>query len=221
MDAKSLFVEAFYKERANYAGFKAEEIRAGGKRTKANPDKEDELWWLAQGPAMVQRWIDWRKSSNWKIWTDPEGKPGIELELAPRWADIPIVMFIDRVFVIPESGRLVVVDLKTGARNPESALQLAWYAAGLRSVYGIPVELGSYWDARKGEMSPVETLTRLSLPLITYWVSKFHKARQEGIYLPRITDMCRACGVNKFCAAYGGKYADRDPDFDRALAIPF
>lgn len=216
--AKGLFLEAFYLERVNYSGFRSEEIRAGGKVSRANPHKEDELWWLANGPQMVQRWISWRESSDWQVWRTPDGKPAIELALTPVWAGKPVKMFIDRVFELP-TGCLVVTDLKSGARSPASDLQLAWYAAGVNSVYGIPISYGAYWDARKGEMSPIYSLKRITLPLIEYWLSKFIEARNGGIFLPHLTNLCRACGVNRYCAAYGGTNADRDPDFGRSLEL--
>jgi hypothetical protein len=214
--ARSLFLAAFYTERAEYLGVRAADIRAGGKVSKTNPNKEDELWWLNNGPSMVQRWIDWRAESDWEIWVTPDGKPAIELELMPSWGGVPVKMFIDRVFVIPQTGALVVVDLKSGARSPDSELQLAWYAAGISSVYDVPVYLGAYWDARSGEMSGIKTLSRLTLPLLTFWVQKYVEARSAGIFLPNLTNMCRACGVNRYCAAYGGSKAEMDPDFARS-----
>lgn len=223
--ARALFLEGFYRERAAYADHKSEDIRAGGKVTKANPHKEDELWWLANGPAMVQRWMDWRESSDWQIWKTPDGKPAIELELRPIWAKTPVRMFIDRVFKLP-TDVLVVTDLKSGARSPGSDFQLAWYAAGINAVYDIPVSYGCYWDARKGEMSPIFSLGRITLPLIEFWIDKFLLARENGIFIPHLSSMCRPCGVNRYCAAYGGKYSDRDPDHKRAMQygptyIPF
>lgn len=215
--AKALFLEGFYRERANYAGIRSEDIRAGGKATKARPNKEDELWWLANGPPMVQRWMDWRESSDWKIWTTPNGEPAIELELTPTWAGVPVRMFLDRVFVLP-TNVLVVTDLKSGARSPSSELQLCWYAAGIQSVFDIEVRHGAYWNARTGDMSPIQRLARISQPLLEYWVSKFLEARGSEIFLPQPSNLCRACGVNRYCAAYGGKFAAMDPDFERSFS---
>lgn len=210
--AQALFLEGFYRERAQFASHRGDQIRAGGKATKANPYKEDELWWLAHGPAMVQRWIEWRAASDWRIWWTPDKEPAIELELTPTWAGVPVRMFLDRVFVLP-TNVLVVADIKSGARSPASDLQLAWYAAGILSVYGVHIQHGTYWDARSGDMSPIKPLARITQPLIEFWVSQFLSAKAAGIYLPHLTNMCRACGVNRFCAAYGGHLADRDPDF--------
>lgn len=210
--ARSLFLQGFYAERAQYAQHHSQDIRAGGKATRANPDKEDELWWLSAGPEMVQRWMDWRTSSDWKIWRTPQDQPAIELELQPTWAGVPVRMFVDRVFVLP-TGVLVVVDLKSGARSPQSDLQLAWYACGIKSVYNVDVSYGAYWDARKGLMSDISTLTNITVGLVEVWVSKFVQAKTHEIYLPNLSHFCRACGVNRYCAAFGGARASVDPDY--------
>lgn len=220
-EAKRLFHQHFYEARAEYSDVPAQDIRAAGGRTKAEPNGEDELWWLRNGPSMVQRWIDWRQACGWEIWMAPDGRAAIELELFPTFGDVPVKMFIDRVFRIPETGQLVVVDLKSGRRTPNSDLQLAFYAAGIKCHFGIDVPHGAYWMARTGELSPVQPIDRFSLPLLTYWVKKFVAAKEHGIFLPHLTDMCRACGVNRYCYAYGGKKSSSDPDSDKALGLSF
>lgn len=217
--AEALFLEGFYQSRAEYGNVPAKDIRSAGRPTKDRPNGEDELWWLANGPAMVQRWIDWRKSSGWDVWKAPDGRPGIELELMPTFGDVPVKMFIDRIFVIPQTRNAVVVDLKSGKRTPASDLQLAFYAAGIKAEFGIDISYGAYWMARTGELTPIQSIARYSLPLLTYWVNKFVEARESGIYLPNLTELCRACGVNRYCYAFGGAKSDKDPDSD--AAIPF
>lgn len=219
LHAKDLFVREFYSSRSEYGDAPSHEIRAAGRPTKDNPNGEDELWWLKHGPPMVQRWIDWRAASGWEIWRTPDGRPAIELELFPLFGEVPVKMFIDRVFRIPETGALVVVDLKSGKRTPGSDLQLAFYAAGIKAHFGIDVLFGAYWMARTGDLTPVQNISRFSLPLLTAWVKKFVDAKAAGIFLPHLTEMCRACGVNKYCFAYGGKRSELDPD--SGVAIPF
>lgn len=219
--AGALFLEGFYQSRADYGNVPANEIRSAGRPTKVNPRGEDELWWLTNGPQMVQRWIDWRQASGWEIWTAPDGRPGIELELMPVFGEVPVKMIIDRVFTIPETRVPVVVDLKSGKRTPASDLQLAFYAAGIKAEFGISIEHGAYWMARTGELTPVQSIARYTVPLLTHWVRQFAFARSSGIYLPNITELCRACGVNRYCYAFGGSKSDRDSDAEHAIDFPF
>jgi hypothetical protein len=52
--------------------------RVGGRETKANPNKEDVVFWNTRGPMWVEGYINWRKTNkDWKIWTAPDGNPGI------------------------------------------------------------------------------------------------------------------------------------------------
>ena len=116
--------------------------RVGGRATKANPNKEDATFWQSKGPEWVEAYIAWRKqNSNWKIWTAPDGNPGIELALTPVVAGVPVKMIIDRVFEV--NGELVIVDLKTSQNTPSSTLQLGFYKLGLEQQFGIEVKWGT------------------------------------------------------------------------------
>ena len=126
--------------------------RIGGRSTKANPNKEDINFWHTSGPMWVEQYIAWRKANpNWKIWTTPDGRPAIELELIPVIAGVPIKMVIDRVFEV--NGQLVIVDLKTSQNTPSSTLQLGFYKLGLEVTFGTDalggeIEWGNYYMSR-------------------------------------------------------------------------
>lgn len=186
---------------------------AGKNRAKTRPNGEDATWWRANGPKMVQAWIDWRTKNRWPIWTTPDGQPGIELPVEvviPGLSD-ELWMVIDRVFEHP-SGDLIIVDLKTGSRTPESDLQLGIYRYGLFRKYGVLADRGAYWMAREGQATEPIGLQRYTPELIEKWFRKFEQAKDAGIFLPHITFRCRACAMNKFCAAYGGPLQHMDPD---------
>lgn len=214
--ASRLFHEAFEvelleraEENPNVNAWSA----AGRGKTKKNPAGEDGTWWRAHGPPMVQNWIDWRHRSGWQIWTTPEGQPGIELpiDLADGASGINVKMFIDRVFILP-SKALAIVDLKTGARTPESDLQLAIYRYGIFKQFGVDIRLGAYWMARQGECSDVFDLARFDPRLIELWLQRFKVAIEHDIFIPHPTFRCRACSLRDYCAAYGGSQSNNDPD---------
>jgi len=123
--------------------------RKAGRTTKANPDGEDESWWLEEGRRMLDSWVQFRTGQlGWSIWTTPDGKPAIEISMTPHMGDVPVQMGIDRVMVTPD-GELVIVDLKTGKYTPSSDLQLALYAVGMEKTFGIRPKYGTYWMARQ------------------------------------------------------------------------
>lgn len=185
---------------------------AKGKR-KDTPNGEDAGWWRSRGPDMVQAWVDWRAHTGWRVWTTPDGQPAIELKL--DWQSMdgqPQKAIVDRVMADPASGQLVIVDLKSGARSPESDLQLGYYRYGIYEVHGIDIRQGAYWMARTGQLSEVYDLTRFTPDLIETWMSRFTWARDNGVFLPNITFRCKACPMREYCVAYGGSRSIVDPD---------
>lgn len=172
-------------------------IRAGGRASKEYPNKEDGTWWLKHGPLMVDRWVDWRSNSGWEIWRTPEGEPAIELGLMVDMADVPVKMGIDRVMVTPE-GDLVVLDIKSGARTPQSDLQLAFYAAGLDLAFGIRPKFGTYWMARTGITSSFIDLDVMPTHKIIDMVKMFDTTRRQGLFTPNFKH-CTLCPFTAVC----------------------
>ena len=171
--------------------------RVAGRATKANPNKEDATWWNEQGPLWVEQYIQWRKANkNWKLWKTPQGAKAIELELNPIIADVPVKMVIDRVFEV--DGELVIVDLKTSSRRPNSDLQLGFYKVGLEKMLGVTVNQGNYWMSRDAGTGEMIDLSRYTLDMLEYLVSGFDKARQAGIFLPNLSS-CSYCGLTEHC----------------------
>lgn len=171
--------------------------RVAGRSTKANPDREDAVWWMNQGSIWVDNYIMWRKNNpDWKIWRTPEGAKAIEIELNPVIADVPVKMVIDRVFEV--NGQLVIVDLKTSARRPVSDLQLGFYKVGLEMQFGREVNLGNYWMSREAGTGEMIDLSRYTLSMLEYMVSGFDKARKAGVFLPNLSS-CSFCGLTEHC----------------------
>ena len=172
--------------------------RVGGRATKANPNKEDATFWQTKGPEWVEAYIAWRKhNSNWKIWTAPDGNPGIELALTPVVADVPIKMIIDRVFEV--NGELVIVDLKTSQNTPASSLQLGFYKLGLEMQFGIKIKWGTYYMSRGSNISEMVDLSEYTYEKMEYLISQFDKARKAGIFLPNTNNCQYLCGLTAHC----------------------
>lgn len=225
-DAAELFdihFQQHQEEREAESATPIESWRAGGRRSKEYPNKEDRSWWLAHGPKMVADYISWRErmlDAGWHIWQAPGGLPAIELELMATFGDIPVKMALDRVFVSPD-GELVVVDLKAGSRTPDSDLQLNFYACGMEQVMGIRPQYGSYYMARKGEWTGPVPLT-MSIGQLTAELQLFNKALDNEIFLPNRGSHCISCGVARACAAVNGAEAHLydllHPDYGKATA---
>jgi hypothetical protein len=171
--------------------------RVGGRATKERPNKEDAEFWLEQGPKWVQEYVEWRLANkNWKIWKTPQGLPAIELGIVPKFAGVPVKMIIDRIFEV--DGQPVIVDLKTSQRTPESSLQLGFYKAGIKQVFGVDINYGNYWMARQAGTGSMVDISKYTEEMITYFVENFDKARKSGVFLPN-TNNCNRCGLTEYC----------------------
>ena len=172
--------------------------RVGGRATKANPNKEDVTFWQTKGPEWVDAYIAWRKANpTWKIWTAPDGNPGIELALTPVVNDVPIKMIIDRVFEV--NGELVIVDLKTSQQTPSSSLQLGFYKLGLEQTFGIEIKWGTYYMSRGSNISEMVDLSQYTYEKMEYLIAQFDKSRKAGIFLPNTNNCQYLCGLTQYC----------------------
>lgn len=172
--------------------------RVGGRATKLNPNKEDAIFWQTAGPKWVESYIEWRKANpTWKIWTAPDGNPGIELALTPVVEGVPIKMIIDRVFEV--NGELVIVDLKTSQQTPSSSLQLGFYKLGLEQTFGIEVKWGTYYMSRGSNISEMVDLSEYTHEKMEYLITQFDKARKAGVFLPNTNNCQYLCGLTAHC----------------------
>jgi putative RecB family exonuclease len=170
----------------------------GGRATKANPNKEDATFWQSAGPKWVEAYIAWRQANpSWKIWTAPDGNPGIELALTPIVAGVPIKMIIDRVFEV--TGELVIVDLKSSQQTPSSSLQLGFYKLGIEQTFGVTVKWGTYYMSRGSNISEMVDLSEYTYDKMEYLISQFDASRKAGIFLPNTNNCQYLCGLTAHC----------------------
>ena len=202
LSTEDLFVAAFSDEVKQQEKFTL--TKCDTWRSSRN---QDEAWWMANGPGMVQTYIDWREQTRWQILDIPgsDGQPdliGVELPVDVELGGMPLKGYIDRVFATA-AGEVVILDIKTGARKPDSALQLGFYRAGLELQYGITADLGGYFMNRKkaGEQLIVEGLQQYTTAYVSRFVAGFKSARESGVFLPHVTSFCKSCGVAAQCWA--------------------
>jgi putative RecB family exonuclease len=185
-----------------------------------NPQGEDIAhWYSVLGPSLVESYIAWRRRSPWEIWTTPDGEPAIELDIGgtlPGMDGVQFKGFIDRVFYDRQFDRLHLVDLKTGTRKPEKALQLGIYGAAVQHRYGIPVPTGSAFMNRKGSLAEPWDLTKYTPTYVGRHFKQLFDAIQAGYFVPNTGRHCGMCDVSASCYANDGPWAylyDRDhPD---------
>lgn len=186
-------------------------FRAGGRATKAYPNKEDTQWWLDNGPKMVDFWIQFRQDSGYQLFTTPDGKPAIETELIEAIKGVKVRGFLDRLMVSPH-GELTVIDIKSGSRPPMSDTQLGIYAIMVEKVFGIRPVKGAYWMARTGELTLPVDLSSYTESRVGSSFGAFKKAVEASIFIPAPGFMCGTCSVNAACYAVNGKDSHMYPE---------
>ena len=178
-------------------------IRAGGRASDKWPNKENKDWWEDNGLKQVEGWAAWsaaRKAEGWTLW-------GIEVPFQITLGDTPVRGFIDRVWVTP-TGELEVHDLKTGSRQPPSAVQLGVYRQGLRKEHGIDPIIGRYHMTRQGMKPSYEAaqrdLTIYTEDMLGSWYDRARAIIEAGLFIPHIGPFCTSCTVAPYCSAVGG-----------------
>ena len=182
------------------------EIKAGGRKSKQWPDKENKDWWEYHGPQFVASWIRWRDEKfrdGWQWLETPTGDPAVEVPVQFEFEDVLVKGYIDRVMVDP-NGQVIVVDLKTGSREPNSSLQLAIYALGLARNLGVTATLGGYWMARQGDIPTQHSLSHLTDELVGSWFKSVQTGIENEIFVPKVGPLCNSCSVQAYCPAVGG-----------------
>lgn len=219
LDTKALFDAAWADElaesREKSPSYEVGDYSVTGRAAAKYGGKKNADWWADNGPLLVDSWLEWRKKTRWDLWETPEGKPAIELEfniLLP--GDIPVKMLLDRVFVTPV-GEIVVVDIKTGSRMPETPEQLGLYATGMELTYGkhLRPTWGFWWNALKGEHSQPFNLDMYTPSFFAEMYRGAVAGINAGCFLPEPKNGCSSwCGVRDYCHATGGsKAAGIDP----------
>lgn len=189
-----------------------EDIRSFGRATKAWPEKENRAWWEHHLPVFLASWEAWKGSTPWRLWMTPDGKPAVEVEIDVELdsQDEPLKGFIDRVFEDPRTGRLIVVDLKSG-RAPKSSQQLGIYRLGLWQKYGMLADFGTYWLARTGMTSEVYDLSEWHDDRLSFEFGVSRALVEQNLLAPSVGDNCSWCSVREWCYAVGGEHADEVP----------
>jgi putative RecB family exonuclease len=175
-----------------------------GGRRKPETDIETRY---AEGKAQVLSYLDYVSESGETIWTAPDGRLAVELEIQFVLSDVPVIVYIDQV-IISADGRLVVRDLKTGS-SYNSPLQLATYDLALEAQYGLRAYWGDFWLAKKAKPSAPIDLHSYTAERVGAWYAQADAGIRAGIFVPNLTDKCaNLCGVSQWCTAVGGTEYD-------------
>lgn len=185
---------------------------SGGRVTKDFPNGEDESWWRANGPNMVESYAAWRAAHpHLIVWDAAPNTPAIELAVRANISDVPFTGFVDRVMVDTSTGELIVVDIKAG-QPPKSDLQLALYRLMLAETLGTAVDSGAYYMARKGAFDQVVDLRRWTPDMLARIVRDVYRGIGADLFIPQVSALCKSCTVRTHCTVQGTGQRDWSDD---------
>jgi len=188
------------------------DLRASGRKSNQWPNKENRDWWLWHLPGMVESWRTWRNNNPWHIWVTPDGTPAIELEVRIELGEgadkVNILGFIDRVFEVPVTGRLIVLDLKSGSSTPSTTHQLGLYRLGIWQKFGMLADFGTFYSARTGMTGEVHSLDEWTEDRFEFEYGATKQMIRKGLFVPNVDRHCDWCSVRDACYAVGGKNAN-------------
>jgi putative RecB family exonuclease len=200
----------------------AEPNERAWRSTQSEPDIDA---WRRAGLQFVQHYIDWRERSPWEIWTTPDGKPAIELDISGKLPGCPVEIkaYLDRVFHDPVFDKLWIVDLKTSKRPPKDAAQFGTYAALMKRKYGVQPAHGAAFMNRRGELSKPFALEQYTPKAVGKTFNEAWQKVTSGHYPAEgiANGACWTCDVSSSCYAKGGPFsAQFDPD-NPSHPVPF
>jgi putative RecB family exonuclease len=205
-------------DEVSHSGFQVADWFWSGRRSP----EEDVAWWRENGPAMVEAFVQWYEHEvDAEVWVTPDGIPAIELPIEVMFGTIPVRMVLDLVLQIGTA--LVVVDLKTSARQPDSHRQLGIYACGLELKYGVRPRYGTFFmnrgvgkaDAKQFFLRPIElNRPQYSIPYLAAEFEAFERGVKAQVFPAHPGEACSRCGVAYACCEVGGvKARELDPNW--------
>lgn len=188
--------------RETLARLDAEPTKAGGRASKAYPNKEDKTYWDAEGAGMVQGYLTWRDQATkdgWQLATI-NGAPAIEVPVEGTIGDVTVKGYIDRVFT-DSHGNNIIVDLKSSKREPQS-VQMDVYVALLQQQYNFTAEYVAYYMFRMQILTEPKPV-KADAHTLGGIFSATKRGIEAEVFLPNVGMLCGTCGVRKYCSIFG------------------
>ncbi|MGW9170139.1 RecB family exonuclease [Streptomyces decoyicus] len=149
------------------------------------------------GQEQTRHYAEWSRENNTKIWTDPKGRPGIELSFTVEFGGVSVRGFIDQLIAMPD-GSVRPRDLKTG--STKSHFQLETYGLAVRKFYGVEVNAADWYLAKEGRLSRPVKLDQVTEDQVGERYAAMDAGVKAGRYPAQPGYHCRFCDVSHACS---------------------
>lgn len=181
------------------SGIHRREWRVGGR------GKEDGTWWTQAGADMFHDYVSAREQDPSTIMVMPDGQLGVEWSFDLDVDGVVVKGVIDQIRRLPD-GSIMPVDLKTGARAPETTFQLGTYRYAVDAAlapFSLRCTQAGYFLARKAELRSWYVPELPSWGEISYRYRAGATMKRIGLYQAKPSSLCKACGVRAQCPVKG------------------
>ncbi len=175
----------------------AENIRWGGRSSKAYPGGEDAEWWRLFGPGLVMGWHRVRQGDVELGWTLPPEY--IEVEVT---AVLPsgesFICYLDAL-VVTDDGEVIIRDYKTGRPYGGHKLQGSIYAWAVQSTLHLPVLGAECVYLRTPALDRIRFATSPLVDPVIDWMASVGKGIEAEIFPMNPGPFCMSCAVKAGC----------------------
>lgn len=159
-----------------------------------------------RGRDQVIGYMEATQNERLTAWTLPDtGWVASEVPFEVDLGGVRVRGFIDLIMVDPQTGALLVRDIKTGAKKPVGTVQLATYAIALRKQYGVHVAWGDYWMCKDDCASSPEYLGDIPEARIASQYQMVDASIRDERWPANVGDHCARCDVARHCPFVGGE----------------
>lgn len=178
----------------------------------ANKGTEDGSWWAVHGPDMAALYVRRNPVDRpFETLTLPDGSLALEVGITAVLGNRLVSARMDHI-TLDRSGYVDIQDDKTGSRWPEDSFQLEIYAVLIEQWLNVSVARLHYYLARP--LPKTSKVSRKEYLITKQWdpnrtaqvIDRVERAAthmEAGMFLPVVSNLCKACNVRSSCA-FGG-----------------
>ena len=168
-----------------------------GGRTKPEDDIERRF---QRGMDQVAEYIAYAlaTANEWHILDLGGGNLACEIPFDITLNGVRIIGYIDQIIEFADGG-LLLRDLKTGTKLPDSPRQLGIYRVATSLTLGLDIDWGDFFMSKNGAPTKPYDLSRFTPERVGRWFTDLDESVEQGRFIPNPGDHCRICAVSRFC----------------------
>ncbi|MFB8199406.1 RecB family exonuclease [Kitasatospora purpeofusca] len=151
------------------------------------------------GQEQTAQYVRWALEHQPAIWQTPKDKPALELYFKVELGGVMVRGYIDQL-VAEADNSVRVRDLKTG--STKSKFQLETYGVAVRQAFGVEVNQGDWYLAKKGGLSKPVDLRGVTAEQVGERFAEMDAGVKAGRFEANPGFLCRFCDMKHKCSFF-------------------